>query len=230
MLKEKIKTFLNGTPVEPIARRTAHQVKQWFPSQFMSGDYWESRYVNEGNSGAGSYGRLAQYKAEVLNDFVAKHKVSSVIEFGSGDGNQLTLATYPSYIGVDVSQTAVSLCRTRFADDATMSFKTVSEYAGQKADLSLSLDVIYHLIEDTVFKSYMISLFDAAERFVIIYSSNKDEQVLAPHVRHRKFSDWIDENRDDFRLRTHIPNRYPLDLDDPENTSFADFYIYEKLS
>ena len=35
--------------------------------------YWESRYVNEGNSGPGSYGILAVFKSEIINNFVSKN-------------------------------------------------------------------------------------------------------------------------------------------------------------
>ena len=47
-----------------------------------SADYWEARYRDGGNSGAGSYGRLALFKARFLNDFVRSENVQSVIEFG----------------------------------------------------------------------------------------------------------------------------------------------------
>lgn len=43
------------------------------------------------------------------------------------------------------------------------------------ADLSLSLDVIYHLVEDEVFETYINTLFKSARRYVIIYSSNSDD-------------------------------------------------------
>ncbi len=193
-----------------------------------SASYWEERYQTGGNSGTGSYGRLAEFKAEVLDSFVAKRKVKSVIEFGPGDGNQLSLATYPAYTGVDISQSAVKACEMRFAEDQTKAFMTVADYDGRRADLALSLDVIFHLVEDEVFETYMTSLFDAAERFVIIYSSNKDDQNTAQHVRHRKFIDWVTSNRPTFALAEHIPNRYPYDKNDQENTSFADFYMFEK--
>ena len=55
----------------------------------------EKRYSAGGNSGAGSYSQLAEFKAQVLNRFVATHDVKHIIEFGSGDGNQLALAEYP---------------------------------------------------------------------------------------------------------------------------------------
>lgn len=194
-----------------------------------SQSYWEERYRRGGDSGAGSYGRLSKFKAEVLNGFVVERRVQSVIEFGCGDGNQLGLAAYPRYLGFDVSPQAVALCRQRFLDDPTKSFRLVDEYAGDRADLTLSLDVIYHLVEDAVFERYMGMLFDAALRYVIVYSSDTDDNrgYEGTHVRHRKFSDWVARQRPAWTLLRHIPNRYPY-RGDYTKGSFADFYIYER--
>ena len=230
MLKNRIKNTLIGTPLEPIARSIYKQFSQRGKLDFTtSSDYWEQRYLDGGNSGAGSYGRLALYKAEVLNDFVAQHEIDSVIEFGSGDGNQLNHAKYPAYTGVDVSKKAVLDCQARFAEDTSKTFVTLAAYEGQKADLALSLDVIYHLVEDATYENYMETLYDAANRFVIVYTSNKNEQHEAEHVRHRRFTDWVDQKRKDFRLTAHLPNRFPFDTKNPDNTSFADFFIFERL-
>ena len=70
----------------------------------------------------GSYNRLEEFKAEILNEFVRKHSINTVIEFGSGDGSQLKLAEYPSYIGVDVSRTAIEQTRSLFSGDPTKTF------------------------------------------------------------------------------------------------------------
>ena len=59
-----------------------------------STEYWKNRYNLGGNSGDGSYGELAQFKAEFLNKFVTDKNIKTIIEFGSGDGNQLTMAQY----------------------------------------------------------------------------------------------------------------------------------------
>ena len=80
-----------------------------------SARYWARRYAAGGTSGEGSYGDLAAFKAEIMNEFVAANHISSVIEFGCGDGNQLALMRYPCYAGFDVSHQAVSLCLKRFA-------------------------------------------------------------------------------------------------------------------
>src|SRR5689334_12644093 len=100
-----------------------------------SAEYWENRYSAGGHSGVGSYGSFAQFKADVLNEFVATNHIENVIEFGCGDGNQLSLAKYPKYMGFDVSSTALSKCRQRFESDPSKSFRLVSDYSGETADL-----------------------------------------------------------------------------------------------
>jgi cyclopropane fatty-acyl-phospholipid synthase-like methyltransferase len=200
-------------------------------SQFeTSARYWEDRYRSGGNSGAGSYSNLAAFKADVLNEFVAANAVETVIEFGSGDGAQLELAKYPRYVGVDISQTALALTRRRFAADVSKRWVHSSEVTDEdRADAALSLDVIYHLIEDDVFDSYMTSLFNSAIRYVIVYASNIESPAPSPHVRHREFTRWIEANRSDFRLLEKIANLYPFSDKDPNHTSFADFYIFERV-
>ncbi|MEZ4750770.1 MAG: class I SAM-dependent methyltransferase [Bdellovibrionota bacterium] len=176
---------------------------------FRSEVYWEKRYASGSSSGTGSCGKLAEFKAEILNTFVQENNVRSVIEFGSGDGQQLSLAQYPRYRGFDVSQTAVRCCREKFRSDSTKQFRHLSEYRGEKAELVLSLDVIYHLIEDRVFEAHMAALFDAASRFVIIYSDDGNRKLPeSPYIRHRRFQEWIEKNRPNWRLQKRIPNAF----------------------
>lgn len=206
-------------------KESCRKESTWIDS---SQKYWNERYESGGNSGAGSYGKFASWKAEILNGFVKKKNIQSVIELGCGDGNQLSLAEYSSYLGFDVSERAVEMCRERFENDHTKSFKIMNEHHGEKAELSLSLDVIYHLVEDGVFENYMRRLFESSNRFVIVYSSN-DESMnanTAPHVRHRKFTEWIDKNCPGWQLLKSIPNKYPYQGDHLEG-SFANFFFYE---
>jgi len=195
-------------------------------------EYWQQRYESGGNSGAGSYNELAEFKANVLNCFVKDNTIDTVLEYGCGDGNQLKLAKYPSYIGFDVSQKAISRCTSIFAENRTKTFRLLRKYNGEIAQLTLSLDVIYHLIEDEVFSDYMERLFTSSSRFVIIYSSNCDGEQYkkAPHVKHRKFTDWVEINQPKWELFQHIPNKYPYVKDDDNEGSFADFYIYHRTN
>lgn len=47
-------------------------------NMFNSKLYWEARYKNGGNSGAGSYNKLALFKAEIINEFIKKNNIKSV--------------------------------------------------------------------------------------------------------------------------------------------------------
>jgi hypothetical protein len=204
-------------------------------TRFKSGDYWEKRYLDGDNSGPGSYGKFAEFKAQIINDFVKEHSVKRVIEFGSGDGNQLTLANYPEYIGLDVSKRAVEICIEMFKDDDTKSFFLYSpnhfyNNGGLKADLAMSLDVIFHLVEDEVYEAYMKHLFSTSDKYIIICSSNKDQKTSGLHdihVRHRKFTNWIEKNAPDWQQIDMVENEHQLH-DDPNNKTFADFYFFEK--
>ncbi len=198
-----------------------------------SPDYWENRYRSGRNSGAGSYGRLADFKAEVINDFVATESIQSVVEWGCGDGNQLALARYPHYTGLDVSAAAIELCSDLFRHDNSKRFLHIAS-SGQQvesvtADLALSLDVIYHLVEDEVFERYMRSLFLSANRYVIIYSSNQCTDSGQPHVRHRLFTDWLEANEPAWVCSQKIDNCFGFSEQDSEQTSFSDFYIFKKI-
>lgn len=193
-----------------------------------SSEFWERMYARGGTSGSGSYGALAHGKAEFLNDFVRTNGVQSVVEFGCGDGNQLSLADYPSYVGLDVSRTAIDLCKRQFAADRTKSFFLYDSFCFVDrlglfaADLAISLDVVYHLVEDSVFETYMAHLFDAGKRYVVVYATNGVIHDDAPHVRHRCFSSWVDDNCLQWRLKEVA--------DGPASgLQRANFFVYERF-
>lgn len=190
--------------------------------------YWKKRYEKGGTSGPGSYGHLAEFKAEILNNFVQLHHVRSVIEFGCGDGNQLKLSNYPSYIGFDISEESIKKCSDFFSNDISKRFTFMGKYANETAELTLSLDVIFHLTENNVYHTYMNRLFDSSTKYVIIYSSNSEQSIInrASHVRHRLFTQWVEKHKPEWKLIQHIPNKYPFD--GTEKTSFADFFVYQK--
>jgi SAM-dependent methyltransferase len=195
---------------------------------FRSTDYWEKRYSSGRNSGKGSYGELAAFKAEYLNHFASAHDILDVVELGSGDGNQTGLFNFNNYVGIDVAETAIKACRERFASVPSLDFRHVNSIAQaplvvSPADLTLSLDVLYHLVEDAIFEEYMDVLFALSRRFVIIYASNFDRAEKSQHVRHRYFIDHVSNRHERWRLvqvgvkPTAIRGQSP-----------ASFYVFEK--
>lgn len=202
---------------------------------FDSAAYWENRYRTGGTSGSGSYGLLAEFKARVLNGFVREHELRSVIEFGCGDGHQLSLADYPLYTGLDVSAQAIALCHRRFQGDATKSFLLYSPQAfhdGRRllsAELALSLDVLFHLVELEVYEKYLLDLFSSATRFVVIYASNVERRPSRgnPHELRRKFTRDVARLAPGWRLQGVRGNDHPPRNFSDNAGSLCEFYFYE---
>lgn len=193
--------------------------------------YWIERYKNNKNSGSGSYGQLCDFKNKIINDFVKNNNIQKVIELGCGDGNQLINSKYPEYFGYDISPEIVKKCRKIFANKKNYHFNLVDNDRDnkiEKGDLMLSLDVIFHLVEDDVYFKYIEELFNNSTRFVIIYSSSGNAKFARPHCRDRKFTDDILKKFTDWTLIKKINNPYTNEKYGWKNGSFSDFYIYEK--
>ncbi len=197
-----------------------------------SSQYWEKRYSKGGDSGIGSYGNFAEFKAKEINNFIRTNNIKSSIEFGCGDGHQLSLINYECYLGLDVSQAAINICREKYRHDNTKSFSLLSEYNNTIAELSLSLDVLYHLTEDSVYHNYLRTLFASSDKFVIIYSTNFDSKktfnFINKHVRHRKFTEWVTIHQPEWQCISHTPGPFPLGSGNSRYT--IDFFIYCKKS
>jgi hypothetical protein len=229
-----VRETIKATPVLGELASTA--ARRYRVSHFPgSAAFWERHYAAGRDSGPGSFGHLAEFKAEVIADVCREGEITSVIEWGCGDGNQLSKLAVPRYLGLDVSRTAVEHCTQRFAGDPDKSFAWYSprsflDNAGFfGADLALSLDVIYHLVEDVTFATYMRRLFRSARRQVLIYSSDVDGlRHSQPHVRDRKFSAWVETNEPGWSLTKTIRNPYPFTGIEEAGT-FSDFFLYSRV-
>lgn len=189
--------------------------------------YWRKIYEANASSGPGSYGREANEKASVINDFVTENNIKTVVELGCGDGNQLSYLNIKKYIGLDISIDAVEICRERFKNDASKSFLCYDpmEYDVNTLpfipEMALSLDVIYHLVVDEYYEKYMEHLFSVSSKYVAIYAIDLENKYSGGHVRHRKFSDWILKNHPTAELIQYIDSSNFKGLKYP-------FYMYRK--
>jgi SAM-dependent methyltransferase len=185
------------------------------------------RYELGGDSGTGSAGPAALYKADVLNAFVASNGIRDVIEFGCGDGRQLALARYPSYRGLDISPDVVKRCSEQFRGDSRKSFALVDGNI-ERADLALSLDVIFHLVEDEIYFTHLDQLFAAARRFVVIYATDSAEATHSfAHVRHRHVSEDVRRRFPSFAMMPPLPSSMPAPVE-PSSGIQAIFMAYQR--
>ena len=197
-----------------------------------SAGFWERNYAQGRTSGNGSYGALAEGKRQFLNELVRARGVRSVIEFGCGDGNQLGMLECPSYTGLDVSATAIQRCKTSYAADSTKNFFLydhrcfVDNRGIFKMDCSLSLDVLYHLVEKEVYDNYLKHLFASASKMVVIYAADIAIEHPTAHEKYRKFTQDVEKDIKGWKLKTTIKNKYPAKNNDDQEGSLADFFIY----
>lgn len=133
--------------------------------------YWENRYKSGATSGAGSYGHLALWKAEIVNKIYQDESPSTVLEFGCGDGAQLGLYQFSSYVGLDVSERAVDLCKETYRFDYSKQFQKVVpgfEPELPRADLVICIEVLMHITDDDDYEWTLKNIFEHANRLVLI--------------------------------------------------------------
>jgi SAM-dependent methyltransferase len=186
--------------------------------------YWDRRYRDGRTSGAGSEGEEGAYKAAYLSDFITEHDVKTVVDWGCGDGQVLELVELhgAQYIGVDVSPLIVAKMREKFTGPRYL-FHTPEAFATgtrTRFDLALSFDVLFHFPSDFDYFTYLLNLFDSAEKYVIVYSTNYAGGRTARHVFRREFTPDIAERFPEWELTT---------VETPLREGLASFFVYEKV-
>jgi glycosyltransferase involved in cell wall biosynthesis len=225
----QVQNFAPMQPVQQPAPVQQHAKPSDTPAGFDSNRYWENRYRTGGNSGAGSYNVLAQYKGHFLNAFAQSKALSSIAEMGSGDGNQLKYFAFENYTGFDVSKTVIERTQSMYRDKPNYKFVWLGdpsldwELQEDAYDCALSLDVLYHLIDDQIYINYLDQLFSLSRRYVVIYASNFNGPDIrgASHVRHRKFTDDVAARFPQWKLLKLVENPHKF-----KESTEADFAIY----
>jgi hypothetical protein len=175
--------------------------------------YWEHRYKNGGNSGDGSYGASAQLKGEYITNLISEYNIKLINDYGHGDCNQLNyIKGFESYVGYDISNSARLKCLNKNIKN-TKFINNVNDFG--YSDLSMSLDVLYHIIDYDDFKIYLNNLFDNT-KYVLIYAMDLDEDNNN-HVLARKFTNYISNTFSEFEL---------VRIDDGMNYKVK-FYLYK---
>lgn len=190
--------------------------------------YWENRYRNGGISGSGSYGTLGEFKARIVNQLIQEHNIDSVIDWGCGDGNIVSKIRAIDYLGVEISHTAISICKKRCLGDQHKNFIHLAQALNPKAELTLSLDVLQFQNTNEIYKKHLEDLFTSSAKWVIIYAPNQQERY-SDFVVCRNFVKDIESYYPNFQLYRHIPNEYPYSPENPKQTSHSEFFIFKKL-
>lgn len=183
---------------------------------------WEDRYVNKGNSGFGSYQKdLYDYKLGFVRDVITQYNIKTVFDYGCGDGHVVSEIIagrdVDSYIGIDLSPYIIEQNRKKYKDKI---YYTLEEYnfdQKETFDLVISLDVIYHIMEEAFYYETLSKLFELSKKYVLIYAVDKD-LLYSGHMHFRRFTN-------------KIPNNYKLVKSEktPNEQMETTFYLYEKI-
>jgi len=178
--------------------------------------YWENRYHTGGDSGRGSYGDFKKFKTRIINQILDEYNINEVYDLGCGDGSQIEHINIHNmkYVGFDVSETAINICKKKYPNLIFDNILNIKNY--NPVQLTMSNDVIYHLIEDSVYDIYMENLLNKTNKYVLIFSTNFNQKYGNTHVKHRNFDDKL---LSEFTLLKKIKNEIPGGI--------ADFYLYE---
>jgi hypothetical protein len=196
---------LPGSPIlkmDILVRQAIRELSLGYTKRFEnSNQYWKNVYKWGGNSGKGSRGDLAAEKADFVNAFCRAHDIDTVVEFGSGDGVCASMIEVERYIGFDISDTALKFARSRCQNQDTHRLfnydkwtleqirSKVSENKLSDNILNLSMDVMYHLVEDKVLNQYIDCLCKTPSKYVAVFSTDPGvDGSAARHVRQRAYS------------------------------------------
>lgn len=142
--------------------------------------YWEERYRRGGFSGAGSRGEEAAQKVQLVNDVVEANGVQSLLDLGCGDGHVAAGISVARYTGYDPAPSALALAREQRPDGH---FMRTLPAGPMRFDMTLSMDVLFHLVDERTYAEYLEALFGYSD-LVLVYGTDKELQGRS-HVLHR---------------------------------------------
>ena len=90
--------------------------------------------------------------------------------------------------------------------------------------MALSIEVLFHLVEDEVYETYLNDLFRLGVDYVVIMRSNCHEDIRLKCVLE---SVWKDRYSDEIRrLGAH---GFPAASEAPGSFCFSDFYFFKQV-
>ncbi len=160
--------------------------------------FWEDRYQNGGNSGAGSSGEEGDFKVKTISNLIRRHSVKTLADLGCGDGQLAERISAQhknlTYHGFDISPKAVELCEARMSDaDDSTEFRVLdfTEEPVDCYDMVICLDVLFHLSSKDKHDAAVRTICQSFDKLAVVAAWNEkilDEyKKFAEHTFYRPF-------------------------------------------
>lgn len=187
--------------------------------------YWEWRYKEWWNSWAGSYWDNAIFKANYINKLISDNNIKSVTEIWCWDWNNLSLYKwFDTYMWLDVSEKALELAKENNKNnkDVLYYFKKYKWDEIIKSDITLCLDVTYHIFPREEWEKVINHTIELSENIVVFYSFPSP----AGHVKHINDYNLIEYLKDYCHKYGYL---IVYDIDNiPPNSNSRFIIIYKK--
>lgn len=187
---------------------------------FNTRRYWNRRYQRGSGSSFEPHEGVINFETGLINEFIKKHEIKSVLDMGCGDGSVFQrLRNLPIYHGMDISSIIIARMQQKYEkDDSRMFFEphTMPDYY---YDLVISIDTIYHLVNDHEYIDYLEKLEKKCKNYLIISSTNYNAYYGGGYIRHRAFLKDIKDLG--FKLLKKV--------DSPFDTDQCGYFVFEKL-
>ncbi len=152
-----------------------------------SANFWKRRYSLGDNSGSGSRGDLLNFKVDYINSFIKDNDIKTVLDFGHGDLEVAKKIEVESYKGIDIFD-----CEDSCGLDLVNS--SFTEYDGEKADLVMCLDVLYHILEEDqeYMRDTLVNMIDKSKNYIMVYAQDSTNYDFDTEYRgHLYNSKWL---------------------------------------
>lgn len=154
-------------------------------------NYWENRYKNGGNSGAGSRGLLRLWKWKQINRYI-DIKDSYVIDIGCGDLAFWKHHGCRDYIGMDLSQTRIDENRQMYPKLDFVAWNAAIPYKFKPAETVLCLDMLFHVMDDADYVRILHNLATYSKDYIFIYTwEHSPGQLTDTYQKYREFEDYL---------------------------------------
>lgn len=166
--------------------------------KYQEKNYWNKRYSSGRTSGGGSEGQEGLWKVEKVIKTARKYKAHSILDFGCGDGQiayqLLSKLTRVEYLGLDISQYIIEKNLERAKGLKKVNFlhqDLSSSFEVEKHDMSICLDVLFHLSSQNKHNKVIANFFDSFKKVGILSCWNdsilkKYNGSFAEHTFYRK--------------------------------------------
>jgi len=131
-------------------------------------NYWDKRYADGGNSGCGSTGHLREWKWNTIKRFV--ESIDEVIDVGCGDLSFWDTTTLPEgYVGIDASEVIITKNKLQYPN--ARFYKSMSSAPlGIVAPIVFCFDMLFHIMDDDVYKGTIENLCRMSSDYIFIYT------------------------------------------------------------